>query len=147
MKYAKIVDGHLEYAPRNQPGISNWINDEAAVLAAGYLPVSEEAIPQGYVFNGWEVRAGEIVPILEKIPEPTVDEQNEAIRRERELRYVAEADSLKYDYEEAVARGAANVDELKTAWLTKKDEIRESLPYIVEEIEASEEDGPEASIL
>lgn len=145
MKYAKIKeDNSLEYAPRNQPGISNWIMDETAVLAAGYLPVSEQKVPEGYFISGWKVKAGEIVPILKKIPEPTIEEQNELLRQRRSIRMTTEADPLKYDYEEAVARGASNAEELKTAWLLKKDEIREQLPYIVKETEASEENNPEA---
>lgn len=144
-KYAKIKeDGTLEYAPRNQSGVSNWIMDEAAVLASGYLPVSEQVIPEGYFITGWEVKAGEIAPVLEKIPEPTLEEQNEAIRMQRSIRMTTEADPLKYDYEEAVARGAADVEELKAVWLAKKDEIREQLPYIAEKTEASEENIPEA---
>lgn len=43
-----------------------------------------------------------------------------------------EADQLKYDYEEAVARGEKNTEELKQIWLAKKDEIRADLPYIEE---------------
>lgn len=45
MKYAKIVNGHLEYAPRNKNSVSNWINDEKAVLAEGYLPYSPTEYP------------------------------------------------------------------------------------------------------
>lgn len=77
-------------------------------------------------------------------PEPTLEEQNEAIRMQRSIRMTTEADPLKYDYEEAVARGAADVEELKAVWLAKKDEIREQLPYIAEKTEASEENIPEA---
>ncbi|MBS4773145.1 MAG: hypothetical protein KHX55_02580 [Proteobacteria bacterium] len=77
-------------------------------------------------------------------PEPTVEEQNESIRQQRFLHMTTEADPLKYDYEEALARGADNVEELKAAWLAKKDEIREQLPYIAEETQASEEDISEA---
>ena len=132
MKYAKIVDGHLEYAPRNQPGVSNWINDEAAVLAAGYLPVSEEAIPQGYVVSGWEVKVGDIVPILSKNPEPTVAEKNAMIRQQRQMRYIAETDELRDDFIEAIARGAENVSVLGADWVQKKDQIRAELPYIEE---------------
>ena len=84
MRYAKILEnGSLEYAPRNIDGVSNWIEDVDAVLAAGYLPVSEEVIPQGYAVIGWEVKTGEIVPILEKIPEPTVEELQTKVRAVR----------------------------------------------------------------
>lgn len=39
IKYAKLENNQLEYAPINYNGVSNWIFDEQAVLAAGYLPV------------------------------------------------------------------------------------------------------------
>ena len=71
-------------------------------------------------------------------PEPTVEEQNEAIRQQRQARFVTEADPLKMDYDEAVARGEDS-EEIKTAWLAKKDEIRSDLPYIVEEVVTEEE--------
>ena len=67
-------------------------------------------------------------------PEPTIEEQNEAIRATREQLYVQTSDKLRNDYLEAVARGADNVEELKTAWLESKDKIREENPYIVEEV-------------
>lgn len=79
--------------------------------------------------------------LVEILP-PSVEEQNEAIRQQRSMRMTAEADPLKYDYEEAVARGAANAEELKAVWLAKKDEIREQLSYLPEK--ASEEIIPEA---
>ena len=65
-----------------------------------------------------------------KLPKPTVEEQNEAIRATRESLYVQTSDKLKADYDEAVARGADNVEELKKAWLDSKDKIREENPYI-----------------
>ena len=142
-KYAKIKEnGTLEYAPRNQPGISNWINDEAAVLAAGYLPVSEEAIPQGYVVIGWEVKTGEIVPILEKIPAPTKEEQRQA----REEAYIAEVDPItchinrlkdEEQTEEVVAEIASLVEERKA----KVEDIKQRYKYPVEESEEVIEDG------
>lgn len=65
-------------------------------------------------------------------PEPTIEEQNEAIRQTREQLYIQTSDKLKADYDEAVARGAENAEELKTAWLESKDKIREENPYIGE---------------
>lgn len=69
------------------------------------------------------------------IIEPTIAEQNEAIRATREQLYIQTSDKLKADYDEAVARGAENAEELKTAWLESKDKIREENPYPVEESE------------
>ena len=69
MKYAKVKeDKTLEYAPRNIPGISNWIEDESAVLAAGYLPVAELVLPEGKYISGYEIKNGEISPILKDNP-------------------------------------------------------------------------------
>ena len=136
-KYAKIKENRtLEYAPRNQPGISNWINDEAAVLDAGYMPVSEEAIPQGYVVIGWEVKTGEIVPILEKIPEPTKEEQRqaraEAYRLEKDP-ITCHINSLRDEEQtpEVIAEIASLVEERKA----KVEDIKQRFPYPVEETE------------
>ena len=142
IEYAKIVDGHLEYAPRNQPGVSNWINDEEAVLAEGYLPVSEEAIPQGYVVSGWEVKDGEITPILEKIPEPTKEEQRqaraEAYRLEKDP-ITCQINSLRDEEQtpEVIAEIAQLIEERKA----KVEEIKQRFQYPVEESEEVIEDG------
>lgn len=72
----------------------------------------------------------------EYVCEVPIEEQNEAIRQTREHLYIQTSDKLKADYDEAVARGAENAEELKTAWLESKDKIREENPYIVEEVMA-----------
>ena len=140
MRYAKILEnGSLEYAPRNIDGVSNWINDEAAVLAAGYLPVSEEAIPEGYVVIGWEVKTGEIVPILEKIPEPTKEEQ----RQKRAEAYKTEVDPITCHIQrlsdeeqtpEVIAEIASLIEERKA----KVEEIKQRYKYPVEETNNSD---------
>ncbi len=66
-------------------------------------------------------------------PQKTVEEQNEAIRAKRESLYVMTSDKLKADYDEAVARGADNAEELKQIWLESKDKVRAENPYIIEE--------------
>lgn len=63
-------------------------------------------------------------------PQKTVSEQNEEIRQTREAAYKAEADKIKQDYDEALARGTDNAEALKTAWLAKKDEVRANYPYV-----------------
>ena len=68
----------------------------------------------------------------EYVFEAPIEEQNEAIRATREQLYIQTSDKLKADYDEAVARGADNVDELKIAWLESKDKIRAENPYIGE---------------
>ncbi|MBS4773443.1 MAG: hypothetical protein KHX55_04110 [Proteobacteria bacterium] len=75
MKYAKILEnGILEYAPRDIPGVSNWIEDETAVLAAGYLSVAEVETPEGQYISGYAVENGQIIPVFTPLPEPTYDE-------------------------------------------------------------------------
>lgn len=69
--------------------------------------------------------------VVEK-PEPTIEEQNEVIRQTRQRLFSEQADPLKYDYEEALARYGEEDErtiEAKNAWLAKKDEIRENNPY------------------
>ena len=89
-------------------------------------------------------RQFKIVPV----PEPTVEEKNENIRLQRQVRFTQESDPLKLDYDEAVARGEEQAEEKKQIWLAKKDQIREELPYITienteEESSDSEETGSE----
>ena len=66
-------------------------------------------------------------------PQPSVEEQNEKIRQQRQARYVAESDPLRLDYDEALARVQDDANDLKIQWLLSKDKIREELPYIEEE--------------
>ena len=65
------------------------------------------------------------------IPEPTIKELNEQIRQQRQVRYVAESDPIRLEYDEALAREQDNAEELKQEWLASKDKIREELPYVV----------------
>ena len=88
MKYAKIVDGHLEYAPRNKNGISNWINDVEAVLADGYLPINLQPIPEGKKQVGYEVIDEMIVRKLEDIPVSDRENEVRAVRNSYLEQYV-----------------------------------------------------------
>ena len=64
-------------------------------------------------------------------PQPSIEEQNDKIRQQRQSRYVLESDPLRLDYDEALAREQDNAEELKQEWLASKDKIRKELPYIV----------------
>lgn len=66
-------------------------------------------------------------------PKESIEEKNEKIRAERQARYIAESDQIRLDYDEALARGQDNAEELKEQWLASKDKIREELPYIIGE--------------
>lgn len=59
-----------------------------------------------------------------------VDYQNEQIRKQRQDRYEVESDPLRLDYDEALARGSEDAEQLKQDWLASKDKIREELPYV-----------------
>lgn len=75
-KYAKLnKDGTLEYAPINLNGVSNWINDENAVLAAGYLPLEELEPLEGQYVSGHKIFENKIVPVFSVYPDPTYAEQ------------------------------------------------------------------------
>ena len=82
--------------------------------------------------QGYEIQETDEA-LLAVYNEPTIEEQNEAIRLQRRARFQQEADPLKYDYEEALANENENVEELKHAWLNKKAQIREELPYVEED--------------
>lgn len=81
--------------------------------------------------QGYEIKEKDGRPVAEKY-EPTLEEQNEAIRATREQLYVQTSDKLKADYDEAVARGSENIEELKKIWLESKDKIRAENPYLEE---------------
>lgn len=119
MMYAKIVDYTTN---RCIVGIGT---NSAAYEAMGF-----ELMDVEQAYNGAWYLAG-YAPVK---PEPTIEEQNEAIRATREQLYIQTSDKLRNDYLEAVARGAENAEELKTAWLESKDKIRAENPYIVEEV-------------
>ena len=73
--------------------------------------------------------------LKEEQPLPTQEEQQTS----RQNSYIEEADPLKYDYEEAVARYGSNseyTESIKQQWLSKKDEIRERYPYPIEPTES-----------
>jgi len=76
-------------------------------------------------------------------PQPSIEYQNEQIRQQREARFVAESDPLRMDYDEALARGQDNAEELKQTWLASKDAIRADLPYIVEQGEPTSDEVPD----
>lgn len=91
-----------------------------------YLSHGYEDLDVEQAYNGsWYVRG--------YAPQPTIDEQNEQIRQQREARYEVESDPLRLDYDEALARGEDTAEALKEQWLHSKDVIREELPYIVGE--------------
>lgn len=76
VKYAKLNgNGLLEYASINRNGISNWINDENAVLAAGYLPLEELEPPEGHYVSGHKILENKIVPIFNAYPDPSYVDQ------------------------------------------------------------------------
>lgn len=95
------------------PEAAVWCNENNAMI--------QELEPE----NG--VRRFEIVEIPEHIP------TKEDIRAMRQVRYTNEADPIRYEYDEALARGEETAEEKKQAWLDKKDEIRAELPYPEEE--------------
>lgn len=66
-------------------------------------------------------------------PEPSIEEQNEQIRQQRQARYVVESDPIRLDYDEALAREEETAETLKQEWLASKDKIRKELPYIEDE--------------
>ena len=104
------------------------INEETkeVSVALGTNPPSdyvEMDVEQAYNFN-WYVKG--------YAPQPSVDEQNEQIRQQRQARFEAESDPIRFDYDEALALGDESAEELKQEWLESKRKIREELPYISE---------------
>lgn len=117
----------------------NFINSQVALVDefgkeilpknATYLEPLEEKEGYKVRFDG-EKWIYEEIPQPKPQPEPTIEEQNEVIRQTRESLYVQTSDKLKADYDEAVARGSENAEQLKQEWLASKDKIRAENPYI-----------------
>ena len=71
--------------------------------------------------------------LIDYVPEPSIEYQNEQIRQQRQARYVVESDPIRLDYDEALAREEETAETLKQEWLASKDKIRKELPYIDDE--------------
>lgn len=151
--YAKFIsDERVDVAPTNKGAVSNYNLSAALTSADGYKPlvVVEEASA-----DKPRVKYRDAVDRVEQYAVALTDaEKNEAVRAAREARFIAEADTLKMDYDEAFARYGVEDERTavaKAAWLAKKDEIREALPYIIAEESAdaaaesaeSDADAPE----
>lgn len=130
--YAKFIsDERVDVAPTNKGAVSNYNLSDALMSADGYKPlvVVEEASA-----DKPRVKYRDADDRVEQYAVALTDaEKNEAVRAAREARFIAEADTLKMDYDEAFARYGVEDERTaaaKAAWLAKKDEIREALPYI-----------------
>ncbi len=112
--YSKVINEQTKQVQRFLGTDAEWAIDQ------GFL---EQDIEQAY--NGdWCLQG--YAPVK---PEPTKEE----IRAERNRLYEAEADPIRYDMDEALARGLSDeADALRVAWLAKKDEIRANNPYPVD---------------
>lgn len=114
LKYAKIIN---EETKQCEVGLGS--------NAAYYESIGMEEMEVEQAYNGnWYIEG--------YAPQPSIEYQNEQIRKQRQSRYVIESDPLRLDYDEALAREQDNAEELKTRWLASKDKIREELPYIEE---------------
>ena len=106
------------------------ISEDVPVLFDEYEVVEDTE----HTVDDYEQYQGEYL-LKSDIP---VEYQNEQIRLQRQTRFTQESDPLKLNYDEAVARGdEEKIEQTKQAWLAKKDQIREELPYIT--IEETEE--------
>ncbi len=137
--FGKLIDGNIEYAPnyikKDNKDIFNYNleSNSQMLVADGYKRVIDSSAPSKMkkTRKFWEETDTEIVASwVDEYAQPTVEEQNEAIRRVRETSYAQISDRIKLDYDEAVARGSENAEQLKQEWLASKDKIRAENPYI-----------------
>lgn len=137
--FGKLIDGNIEYAPnymkKDGKDIFNYNleSNSTMLIADGYKIIVDSVAPAEMKKprKVWKETDTEIVASwVDDYVEPTVEEQNEAIRRVRETSYAQISDRIKLDYEEAVARGSENAEQLKQEWLASKDKIRAENPYI-----------------
>lgn len=137
--FGKLIDGNIEYAPnyikKDNKDIFNYNleSNSQMLVADGYKRVIDSSAPSKMEKprKFWEETDTEIVASwVDEYAQPTVEEQNEAIRRVRETSYAQISDRIKLDYDEAFARGSENAEQLKQEWLASKDKIRAENPYI-----------------
>jgi len=114
LKYASIIDKKTK-----ECSVGTGTNSEF------YESIGMKELDVEQAYNGRWYLVGHL-------PQPSVDEQNEQIRQQRQARYEKESDPIRLDYDEALARGQDNAEQLKQEWLASKDKIREELPYIEE---------------
>lgn len=113
LKYAKIINEETKVC---EVGVGSNVEFYKSI------GMTEMDVEQAY--NGqWYLKSF--------APEESIEEKNEKIRAERQARYIAESDPIRLDYDEALARGQDNAEELKEEWLASKDKIRKELPYII----------------
>ena len=137
--FGKLVNGKIEYAPRyikkDGKDIFNYNleSNSEMMRADGHKEIVDSSAPSEMKKprKVWQENEKEIVATwVDDYVESTVEEQNETIRQTRENLYGQISDKIKADYDEAVARGSENIEELKKEWLASKDKIREENPYI-----------------
>lgn len=137
--FGKLIDGKIKYAPsymkKDGKDIFNYNleNNSIMLIADGYKEIIDSSVPSEMKKprKVWQESMYTITAIwIDDYVEPTIIEQNEIIRQTRESLYFQTSDKLKADYDEAVARGFENIEELKKAWLDSKDKIRAENPYI-----------------
>ena len=128
-QYAKIINNTLELAPRDKDGVSNWINDEEAVLAERYLPYEPIDFPaDGKRYNTtYEEQDGKIVTVYTE--NPYTKEEVEQIRAGL---YRREVDPLmsQYNRKKTFNLFEGNEEEALLAEIEAKvAEIKEANPY------------------
>lgn len=79
----------------------------------------------------YDAEKNEIDPENLAYIEPTLEEQNEAIRIKREKEYKKRSDSLYMAWQKYLALGeTTRAEEAKALWLAEVEKINEELPYV-----------------
>lgn len=138
MKYAKLEDGVLRFAPKVlRVDGKTMINPNGETLKQyGYLPIAEDIMPmamEGYEVQsaGYAVEDGQIVHKWEQVEKPIPTQED--ISRMRQTAYEAECDSLLVAWMGYTAEGdTAKAESARKAYLRAKAEVRKRLPYAEE---------------
>ena len=129
-KYAKIVNEETKLCevglgdPKDTYAEIEEDGETKIITVGDYyesLGMTEMEVEESYNGN-WYIKG--------HAPQPSIEYRNEQIRQQRQARYVSESDPIRFDYDEASARGEETAEKLKQEWLSSKDKIREELPYI-----------------
>ena len=137
MKYAKLIENNIEYAPKNKGSISNYNLDVELMIADGYKPVVDFTLEDNQVIEGWEEKDDMISPIISTIEIVEENIENHVkIARIAELRgKLAETDYITCKLVEAVDDEEFNeLKEIYAETITQRREWRTEIDALLKEL-------------
>lgn len=132
--YAKIINNHIEYAPRNKGTTSNYNKNVELMLADGYKPVADYTLAEDEYVKKWKDDGNIIAPVIEKIVQS--EEELKAIRISELKIKLSETDYIACKIAEALDYSEqADLKEKYADVIAKRRQWRAELNDLLEEID------------